>query len=133
MGQYGLVNYNNSGGLNIARTGYTGKSTAEWKTSNGAKTYDHSVVYAASDFCDTKTTSCTVTLYVNWVAHSYTVTFNGNGGSGGTGSSTVTYDSTMGSITKPSRSYTVTFNYNGNGSSNTSSTATYTFICTSSW
>ena len=46
------------------------------------------------------------TLYANWIANKYTVTFNKNGGSGGTNSVTVTYNSPMPkgtTVTAPTR------------------------------
>ena len=46
------------------------------------------------------------TLYANWIANKYTVTFNKNGGSGGTNSVTVTYNSPMprgAAVTAPTR------------------------------
>ncbi len=43
------------------------------------------------------------TLYAVWQPNTYTVTFNANGGSVGTASKTVTYDSTYGDLPTPTR------------------------------
>ena len=43
------------------------------------------------------------TLYALWTANSYTVTFDANGGTGGTSSVSATYDSAMPSATAPTR------------------------------
>lgn len=43
------------------------------------------------------------TLYAKWTANSYTITFNQNGGSGGTTSISVVYDGNPSQITPPSR------------------------------
>lgn len=51
----------------------------------------------------TQVESASGTLYAIWRAVSYTVTFDRQDGTGGPDSATVTYDSTMKSIAKPSR------------------------------
>ena len=76
-GGVNLANYNNSDWVNIVKTGYTGKSGAQWNTqSNGSGTsYNQDTDYtnlgtdatASTHFCDARYKSCTVTLYVNWV------------------------------------------------------------------
>ena len=43
------------------------------------------------------------TLYAHWIANTYTVTFNANGGSVSTTTATVAYDSAYGSLPSPSR------------------------------
>ena len=43
-------------------------------------------------------------MYANWTANKYTVTFNANGGTVGTTSKEVTYDSTYGTLPEPTRS-----------------------------
>ncbi len=75
------------------------------------------------------TPTATTTLYAQWTANTYTVSYNGNGAtSGSTTNSSHTYD-VANNLTKNEyeRSYTVTYNYNGNGTSNTTTTATATF------
>ncbi|MCL2651326.1 MAG: InlB B-repeat-containing protein [Candidatus Azobacteroides sp.] len=69
------------------------------------------------------------TLFAKWTPITYTVTYYGNGNTGGnTASSSHTYDVekalTNNGFTK---TYTVTYNYNGNGQTNTSEAANYTF------
>ena len=66
----GLPDYNNSSYLNIVKSGYTAVSGAEWKCLSGnctKSTYDQAdTTYKASDFCNLNTSSCSVTLGVNW-------------------------------------------------------------------
>lgn len=75
------------------RTGYT---FAGWYTSStgGTRVINTSTV----------TNSNAHTLYAHWTANQYTVTLNANGGSVSTSTITVTYDSTYGTLPKPSRS-----------------------------
>lgn len=76
----GLPNYSNTKYMKITREGYAAVSGSEWKCLNGCttsgKTYNQKTVYAASDFCDAKKDSCTVTLGVNWQANKYMVTLD---------------------------------------------------------
>ena len=76
IGTDGLVNYNNSGYINIERTGYIAKSNQEWntKTDGSGTSYDQTTNYSASDFCNASTSDCTVTLYVNWKLNSFSCT-----------------------------------------------------------
>ena len=69
------------------------------------------------------------TLYAKWTAITYTITYNGNGATGGsTANSSHTYDETkVLTANGYERKYTVTYNHNYTGSINTSRTATYTF------
>ena len=91
----GLPNYNYSKYLKITKTGYSVVSKEEWKCKSGCttsgKTYDQSVVYKASDFCDATNKDCTVVLGVNWKVNTYTITYNANGGAGSMGNTIVNY------------------------------------------
>jgi len=66
----GLADYNNTGYMNISRDGYVADSGAEWICLSGCttsgKTFSHAKAYKASDFCNAASSSCTVTLGVNW-------------------------------------------------------------------
>ena len=64
-----------------------------------------------------------------WTANTYTISYNGNGATGGsTANSSHTYDSAKNLTANGyERKYTVTYNHNYTGSTNTSRTATYTF------
>ena len=90
-----LANYNNSKYMNITKTGYVASDGAEWICSSGCttanKTFDHSVQYNASDFCDASNGDCTVTVKVNWEPKTIKVTFNKNDGSGSAVNQTFTY------------------------------------------
>ena len=104
----GLPNYNNSKYLKITKTGYSAVSKEEWKCKSGCttsgKTYDQSVVYKASDFCDATNGDCTVVLGVNWKINTYTIKYDANGGTGAPSSQTKTYGITLTlSSTKPTR------------------------------
>ena len=88
------VTYNSTYGTlpTPTRTGYAfnGWYTA---TSGGTKVESGTKV----------TITATQTLYARWTANTYTVTFNGNGGSVSTTSKSVTYDSTYGTLPTPTR------------------------------
>lgn len=71
--QNGLINYNNTYGLNVVRNGYSIDKTKVWNTkANGTgKSYNQTTQYKASDFfdssqCDISKKDCVVTLYLNW-------------------------------------------------------------------
>lgn len=78
-------------GAIFTRTGYTQKG---WSlNANGSsKKYELNGSY---------TTDAAVTLYPYWVANTYTVTFNPNGGTVSTTSKTVTYGSAYGTLPTP--------------------------------
>lgn len=90
----------NVGTFGIKKTGYHVDSKKEWKDGNGT-TYDQDKDYTPSGYfpnIGTKTGE-SKTLYVNWKANTYTVTYHGNGSTGGsTANSTHTYD-TAGNLT----------------------------------
>ena len=88
---YGLPDYNNSSQINIIRTGYHVVSGKEWKLLSG-KTYHQNQIYYAGDFCNALLSDCTVDLYLNWVANTYTIKFNSNGGAGTMSNISATYD-----------------------------------------
>ena len=75
-----------------SRTGYTFNG---WytKASGGTKITSSTTVATASDH----------TLYAQWTANKYDVTFDANGGTVGTENKTVTYDSTYGTLPTPER------------------------------
>ena len=57
-----------------------------------------------------------ITLYAHWRANTYTITFNKQGGTGGTSSVTVTYDSPMPTASAPTRAgYTFSGYYDSDG------------------
>lgn len=102
-----------------SRTGYT---FAGWNTnSSGTGTN-----YAAGA---TYTGNATLTLYAKWTPHTYTVSYNANGGSGAPGNQTKTYGVNLTlSSTKPTRT---NYNFKGwstsaNGGVVYNSGATYT-------
>lgn len=72
------------------RTGYT---FLGWFTSGGTQITSSSTVNITAN----------QTLYAHWKANSYTVTFNANGGTTPTGSKSVTYGSTYGTLPTPTR------------------------------
>ena len=94
LGKDGLYDYNSPSYINIERTGYTAKSGAEWNTkANGSGTsYNQETRYKVSDIADISGGNKTVTMYVNWVANTYTIKFNSNGGSGTMNNLSATYD-----------------------------------------
>ncbi len=73
---------NASGGYYSATlTGYNPVSGAEWKVNGGTKTFNQANGYKATDFCSNlENGNQSVTLNVNWVLSTYTITYNLNGG-----------------------------------------------------
>ncbi len=114
----------NSGNLNanaFSRTGYTYDG---WATSTtGGKVYNNQASISA-----TQSDKGNVYLYAHWVANKYTVSFNQQSGTGGSGNITATYDANMPTVSVPTRAgYTFqgyfdaasggTKYYNANGTS----------------
>ena len=110
-----------------SRTGYDFKEYFQ-ATSGGSSVMGGGATYTFGTTVPSNTAQ-TGTLYAQWTAHTYTVTYNGNGNTGGTtASSSHTYDVAKALTANGfSRAYTVTYNHNYSGSSNTSATATATF------
>ena len=79
------------------RTGYT---FAGWATSENGN-----VVYDDKESVNNLTTTNggTVNLWAKWMANTYTVTFEIEGGNGGSESATATYDAAMPAITVPTK------------------------------
>ena len=75
----GLYNYNNDNYINIKKNGYIAINEKEWKKLDGT-TYNQTISYAASDFCDAKENDCTVELFVNWTVENYHINYDLNGG-----------------------------------------------------
>ncbi|MBQ4422948.1 MAG: InlB B-repeat-containing protein [Clostridia bacterium] len=75
------------------RTGYTFKGWGWYAADVSGYVTSSSTVSTAKNH----------TLYAQWTPNTYTVYFNGNGGSVSTGSKTVTYGSTYGSLPTPTR------------------------------
>ncbi len=75
------------------RTGYTFKN---WNTAKDGS----GTAYASGA---SYTANAAATLYAQWTANTYTVTFDANGGSCGTASITVTYASTYGTLPTPTK------------------------------
>lgn len=95
------------------RTGY---SFLGWSTSSSAT----SATYSAGG---KYTANAAATLYAVWKAHTYTITYNANGGTGAPGNQTKTYGKTLTlSSTKPTRT---NYNFKGWGTSASATTVTY--------
>lgn len=77
----------------FTREGYT---QAAWSTWADGHSWNYNLGGSYS-------TDANITLYPYWKANEYTVTFNANGGSVSTGSKTVTYASTYGTLPTPTR------------------------------
>ena len=127
IGDNGLADYNNSGGINITKPGYMAKAGAEWNTkANGTGTsYSQATKYKVSDFANVSEGNKMVSLYVNWVPATYTITYNANGGSGAPSATTYTY-ATSGTVnlstTVPTRDE---YTFLGWSTSSTATSATY--------
>lgn len=95
------------------RTGYTFQG---WATSaSGSVAYSSGGSYTAN--------GKNITLYAVWKAHTYTVSYNANGGSGAPANQTKTYGVNLTlSSTKPTRSL---YNFKGWGTSASSTTVSY--------
>ena len=83
----------------FTRTGYTFNG---WNTADNGSGTSYTDAQSVNNL--TTTNNATVTLYAKWVANSYTVNFNANGGTVGTASKSVTYDATYGDLPIPTRS-----------------------------
>ena len=81
-----------------SRTGYTFEGYYTAQNGGGTQYYDKTGagVNSWAEFSD-------ATLYAKWTVNSYTITFNQNGGSGGTTSIPVDYDGHPSQINPPSR------------------------------
>lgn len=93
------MTYDKAANLNsnsFTRTGYTFNG---WNT----KADGSGTAYADKASVKNLATGGTVTLYVQWKANNYTVTFDANGGSVSSTSQTATYNSTYGSLPTPTR------------------------------
>ena len=80
------------------RTGYTFNGYYSMPNGGGTKYY-HLDMTSANIWNVAENT----TLYANWTANTYTITFDTQGGSGGTVSTTATYDSVMPSAIAPTK------------------------------
>lgn len=106
-------------GENLALSGTkptrTGHNFAGWATSaSGGVAYQPGSTYSGN---------AALTLYAKWTPHTYTVSYNANGGSGAPGNQTKTYGVNLTlSGTKPTRNL---YNFKGWGTSSSSTTASY--------
>lgn len=93
----------------------TGHNFVGWATSaSGAVAYQPGSTY---------TGNAALTLYAKWTPHTYTVSYNANGGSGAPGNQTKTYGVNLTlSGTRPTRNL---YNFKGWGISSSSTTASY--------
>ena len=118
LGTSGLANPDNKSYINLKKTGYRIPDKSEWCTkADGTGTCyqddnsaENDPTYTSATFCNTNSGDCEITLYVHWVARTYTVTFEKNDGSGdNAGTRTVTYDAKYGTLPTLSRTgYTFT-------------------------
>ena len=118
LGASGLANPDNKSYINLKKTGYRIPNKSEWctKADGTGKCYqddnsaENDPTYTSSTFCNTNSGNCEITLYVHWVARTYTVTFAKNDGSGDkVETRTVTYDAKYGTLPTVSRTgYTFT-------------------------
>ena len=118
LGTSGLANPDNKSYINLKKTGYRIPDKSEWCTkADGTGTCyqddnsaENDPTYTSATFCNTNSGDCEITLYVHWVARTYTVTFAKNDGSGdNAGTRTVTYDAKYGTLPTLSRTgYTFT-------------------------
>ena len=81
------------------KTGYT--FNGYYKNTNGGGTKYYNANGSSARTCDLTSNT---TLYAYWTANTYSVTFNGNGGSSG-GTKPVTYGSTYGTLPTVTRDY----------------------------
>lgn len=94
----GLLNINNKNSLYMERTGYHYKPAAQWNTKadgsgislNQATSYSGKTLAAKLTVNLANSTEKTVNLYANWEPNSYTITFDGNGGTLPAGLTTLT-------------------------------------------
>ena len=101
----------------FSRTGY---NFIGWSTNPDAVSATYTDGQSVSNL--TSTNGGTVTLYAIWKAKTYTITYNGNGATGGsTANSSHIYDVAKALTANGyERKFTVTYNYNYSGKANTS-------------
>ena len=102
--------------LSTAKPTRTGYSFSKWNTAaNGSGTsYNSGATYSANS---------AATLYAQWTANTYAVTYNANGGTGAPANQTKTYGQTLTlSSTKPTRT---NYNFKGWGTSASATTVAY--------
>ena len=91
------------------RAGYT---FSGYYDSDGYTQYYNSSMQSVRNWDQTSN----ITLYAHWRANTYTITFDKQGGTGGTSSVTVTYDSPMPTASAPTRAgYTFSGYYDSDG------------------
>ena len=119
-----MYNSNSTGTATISTTQPTrsGYTFVGWGTSSSSTSSSYT---GGSSYSFSGNT----TIYAIWKAHTYTVTYNGNGATNGsTASSSHTYGISKALTSNGfEKKYTITYNYNGNGNANTTATSTYTF------
>ena len=115
------VTYSHNGGSGTtSQTGYVGKSLSGTSSREGYSFLGWFKSTASTADKVTTIPKDKATYYAHWSAKKYAVTLNQQSGSGGTTSVTATYNSSMPSITKPSRTgYTFQGYYASTGGSGT--------------
>ena len=107
----GLHDYNNPDSINIVRSGYKAVENEEWYILNNQNktTYDQSITtYNANDMAAAAGKNLAdgdviVTLYVNWVLGTYSLTYNANGGTVNPSGKTVTFSEQYGDLAIPEK------------------------------
>jgi prepilin-type N-terminal cleavage/methylation domain-containing protein/uncharacterized repeat protein (TIGR02543 family) len=102
--------YNYNAALVISKTGYTGKSGAQWTCvsgcASGVTTFTHAektISNSETELCNAKTGDCTIVVKVNWQPNTYTIQYAITDGTLGTKSPTSgTYDTVL-QIDNPTR------------------------------
>ncbi len=102
-------NYNNGSGYYATRTYTVGKAYGDFPSAPSRTGYSFDGWYTSSSggsrvYTSNTASSSTTNLYAHWSANSVTVYFNSQGGSS-VSSKSVTYGSSYGSLSTPSRSY----------------------------
>ena len=115
------TSYTYSVGLELPTPTRTGYTFGGWYTSSGL------TGTAVKSISTTATGN--KTYYAKWMANTYTVTYDGNGSTGGSTADSVHTYNTAKNLTANGyeKKYTVTFNHNYAGTNNKTETAAYTF------
>ncbi len=102
-----LADADNASYLNLSKTGYTLKAGKNWRigSATGTEVTEDGGVAITTLASNITTGNRTVVVYANWVANTYALAFNANGGSGEIASISMTYGVTK---TLPENTFTRT-------------------------
>lgn len=102
---YNFINFST---FDLTRSGYSRTDGKEWVLGSSTVGWDQDIDYTSQSIAtaagvDLATADRTIKVYANWTPNKYTATFDKQGGTGGTSSLSVTFNTIPGNITPPTR------------------------------